>query len=356
MPRSLVALGSNLGDRAGAIATAIEQLTALAGVSSPRASRNVETLPAGGPAGQGPYLNAAVSFETSLSAESLFAALEKIETALGRRRGQRWAARAIDLDLLLYGDLVIDSPSLEVPHPRMAFRRFVLEPAAEVAADMVHPTIGWTIGRLLAHVESALPYIAHLGMPGSGKTALATRVAGHFGGRFLADPATRSLALEPAGSTAGGPALAREIEFLDRRARLLDKKTWPGDKVLAASDFYLEQGLAYARLLLTAADGVAFDEAMAAARAQVVLPKLLVVLDTPPAGRRSAASPPANVVGDAPPEAHVGGTAPLRENLLSLAARPGIGPVLYAGRGNAEAQFAEISAAIAAMQTRSIVP
>ena len=119
-----------------------------------------ETAPVGGPPGQPPFLNGALLAETSLAPHDLLAALQQIENDLGRRRAERWGPRTIDLDLLLYDELVLDTPSLTLPHPRMAWRRFVLEPAAEVAGAMLHPTIGWTIARLLEHLNTARPYVA----------------------------------------------------------------------------------------------------------------------------------------------------------------------------------------------------
>ena len=77
----------------------------------------------------------------------------KLKSRFGRERHERWGDRTLDLDLLLFGDAVIDSPTLTVPHPRMSFRRFVLEPAVEIAGDMVHPTIGWTLERLLDQLD-----------------------------------------------------------------------------------------------------------------------------------------------------------------------------------------------------------
>jgi 2-amino-4-hydroxy-6-hydroxymethyldihydropteridine diphosphokinase len=137
---------------------------AIPGVDRLRTSACHATKPIGGPPGQGDFLNAAARLETTLSPRELLAALQKIEHKLGRKRTRRWEARPIDLDLLLYGDLCLRETSppapLEIPHPRMAFRRFVLEPAAEVAADMVHPKIGWTIQELRDHLVNAPPYIA----------------------------------------------------------------------------------------------------------------------------------------------------------------------------------------------------
>src|SRR5581483_11224663 len=81
----------------------------------------------------------------------------------------------------------IETPTLVVPHPRMAFRRFVLEPAAEIAGAWRHPTIGWTVDELLAHMNSAIPYLAITGPPGVGKTSLAASIARSTGARFIAD-------------------------------------------------------------------------------------------------------------------------------------------------------------------------
>jgi 2-amino-4-hydroxy-6-hydroxymethyldihydropteridine diphosphokinase len=123
-------------------------------------SRWHETAPVGGPGGQGAFLNGAVLLETQLAPHRLCESLLEIEAKLGRQRAVRWDARAIDIDILLYGNEVITSTQLAVPHPRMSFRRFVLEPAAEIAAAMVHPTSGWTIEGLLTHLRSASRYVA----------------------------------------------------------------------------------------------------------------------------------------------------------------------------------------------------
>ena len=149
MTTCLVALGSNLGDRAATLDAAIRDLAAASGVDSVCASSWQLTLPVGGFASQSEFLNGAALVETSHSAIELLALLQQIESRHGRARGERWGSRTLDLDLLLFGDAIIDTPALTVPHPRMSFRRFVLEPAAEIAGEMVHPAIGWTIERLV---------------------------------------------------------------------------------------------------------------------------------------------------------------------------------------------------------------
>jgi 2-amino-4-hydroxy-6-hydroxymethyldihydropteridine diphosphokinase len=144
-----VALGANLGDRAGQLSAAVDRLCATSGVTFSRKSSLFETSPVGGPAGQGDYLNAVVAVRTTLDAHSLLRRCLDIEHELGRRRTVPNAARPVDLDLLLFGDRVIETESLEVPHPRLHQRKFVLEPLAEIAPGVTHPVLGLTIEALL---------------------------------------------------------------------------------------------------------------------------------------------------------------------------------------------------------------
>ncbi|MBB3929067.1 2-amino-4-hydroxy-6-hydroxymethyldihydropteridine diphosphokinase [Kaistia hirudinis] len=140
MNEAFLGLGGNLGDRAATLATAIDDLRAAAGVRVTRVSPLYETPP-WGPVPQGPYLNACVAIETTLSARALLDLCLAIEKRHGRQRLVRWGPRTLDIDLLLYGAATIDEPGLIVPHPRMAERAFVLVPLAEIAPDL---TIGGT--------------------------------------------------------------------------------------------------------------------------------------------------------------------------------------------------------------------
>lgn len=144
-----VAWGSNLGDRAAAVAAALARLAAEPGVRVVAGSRTRETEPVGGPP-QGRYLNGVVLVETTLAPRALLDALLRIEAAGGRVRAERDGPRTIDLDLLLHGDAVVDEPRLTLPHPRMHARRFVLEPLAEVLPAWRHPTLQRTAAELLA--------------------------------------------------------------------------------------------------------------------------------------------------------------------------------------------------------------
>jgi pantoate--beta-alanine ligase len=141
MVMCLIGLGSNLGDRVGNLLAAIAALREDPAISVQAVSSFVESAPVGGPAGQSNYFNGAAVLATSLSAEALLARLLAVEAQLGRVRGERFGPRTIDLDLLLCGEQVIESATLQVPHPRLSERRFVLAPAAEIAGPMQVPTI-----------------------------------------------------------------------------------------------------------------------------------------------------------------------------------------------------------------------
>ena len=150
-----IALGSNLGDRLATLAEAVSRLRSLPEIRDIAVSSPHETEPVGGPAGQGCFLNAAARIETTLAAKPLLEALIKVERQLGRVRQERWGARTIDLDLLLFDEEIIDAPSLIVPHPRMHERRFVLEPLVEIAPDLRHPVYDKTIRELLKAQSSS---------------------------------------------------------------------------------------------------------------------------------------------------------------------------------------------------------
>jgi 2-amino-4-hydroxy-6-hydroxymethyldihydropteridine diphosphokinase len=144
--RAYVGLGANLGDREATIRAAIAALPGVVGVSSLQ-----ETDPVG-KTDQPKFLNGVAAVETALSARELLDVLLSVERELGRERRERWGPRTIDLDLLLYGNATIDEPGLTVPHPRLHERRFVVEPLAEIAPELVIP--GWgRVKDLLAELD-----------------------------------------------------------------------------------------------------------------------------------------------------------------------------------------------------------
>ncbi len=148
-----VAMGSNLGDRDAHLAAGLAALRATAGIEVVAVSPLYETDPVGPPP-QGPYLNGAIELATTLTPDALLERLLEIEVSQGRTRGpDRNAPSTLDLDLLLYGDRKLAGPDLEVPHPRLADRPFVLEPLCDLAPDLIHPTLGETIETLARKVR-----------------------------------------------------------------------------------------------------------------------------------------------------------------------------------------------------------
>ena len=142
-----IALGSNLGDRRAHLDFAVSRLGRL--LDGLRVSRYFETVPVGSDGPQRLYLNAAGVGVTRLGAPELLEALLAIERERGRERPAVNAPRTLDLDLVLFGNSICDEPTLKVPHPRFRERRFVLEPLAEIAPDLIDPVTGLSVSQLL---------------------------------------------------------------------------------------------------------------------------------------------------------------------------------------------------------------
>lgn len=206
---AFVGLGANLGVRAAQLQAAVRALAESEGVEVVAVSPvyESEALTLDPAEAQPPYLNAVAQLRTTLGPEALLGLLHRIEAAAGRVRRERWAPRPLDLDLLLYDDLVRDgAPAL--PHPRMAERRFVLQPLADLAPERAVPGTGATVRDLLARCPDQTPiermpftllpgaqtplaltdslrYVAVEGVIGAGKTSLARMLAEHLGARLV---------------------------------------------------------------------------------------------------------------------------------------------------------------------------
>ena len=151
--RAYVGLGSNLGDRAAYLLLGLSALSRLPETRLLRLSPVYETDPVGPP--QPPYLNMVAELETELSPKGLLAEMLRIEKALGRERRERWGPRTLDLDLLLYGDLVLEEAGLSVPHPRLHERAFVLVPLLDLLPEGRHPLWGQSFAELLASLDAS---------------------------------------------------------------------------------------------------------------------------------------------------------------------------------------------------------
>lgn len=151
MARAYLGLGSNVGDREGHLRFALAGLSRVGAVLA-RASL-VETEPVDCPGGM--FLNTCVCLESALEPSKLLTAAMRLEQRRGRNRTTRNEPRVLDIDILLYGDLVLCEKGLQIPHPRMHERGFVLKPLAEIAPNLVHPSLNVTVRRLLAGLKDA---------------------------------------------------------------------------------------------------------------------------------------------------------------------------------------------------------
>jgi len=152
-------LGTNLGDRVANLAAARAALN--------KAGTVINTSPiyqtaAWGKTDQPDFLNQAIELQTSLTPQSLLETCLAIEHQLGRQRLEHWGTRTIDIDIILYGSAIIDTPALQLPHPRMAIRRFVLIPLAAIAPNTIHPLSAQTITQLLSACPDTLPVTPYI--------------------------------------------------------------------------------------------------------------------------------------------------------------------------------------------------
>jgi deoxyadenosine/deoxycytidine kinase len=232
----------------------------------------------------------------------------------------------------------------------MAWRRFVLEPAAEIAGEMRHPVVGWTIAQLFEHLKTARPYIALGGPIGAGKSLLAAKLCENLHARFAAetlDEAKLATFYRDSASQAWG----MELEFLEMRRRLLSasnggETVW-SDGRLVVSDFWFDQSAAFARVWLDADRYVDFERHFEEKRREVVRPKLLVLLDAPVEellrrirrrGRRGEDLLTLDQLER------------IRHSILRRASMPDVGPTLKLGSGDAEESLKEVTAAIESME------
>jgi 2-amino-4-hydroxy-6-hydroxymethyldihydropteridine diphosphokinase len=265
-----------------------------------RVSRWHSTAAVGGPPNQPDFLNGAVLMDTQLGADALFHRIQSIEQSLGRQRVQRWDARRIDIDLLLYEDLVCETRELRLPHPWMAVRRFVLEPAAEIAPHMLHPLLGWTVGQMAAHLEQAPPRFA---LHGAFDATILTRLAEATNALLIRDPLVRSAGEEGSASSttrrvaesepspeqpvdrespdpllrqAARPSYVQQIEFLERRHRRLTVSPWADPIQPVVCQFWLDESWLTAQSRLNPQEQRSFERQFDARSATVAPPKLLI--------------------------------------------------------------------------------
>jgi hypothetical protein len=204
---------------------------------------------------------------------------------------------------------------------------------------MVHPTIGWSVDRLLEHLCSAVPYAAIVGTPKTGKAELARRVAVAVGGRFLSLPPRATVVTDRPGSD-----LPVEIEFLRARSEMLSRQTWGVGDPWSVSDFWLEQSLAYGRARLPPDDVRVLEDELLAAQQASVRPKITVFVETPvSASGDSIASDEAN-------GANAKESASLADELARAAHRRDLGPLVRLSGLDLQQAVRELTATLKGMQ------
>ncbi len=278
-------LGSNLGDRRGAIAQALDALDRLDGVRLTGVSDVMETKALGG-AGQPAYLNAVCRVSTTLEAGLLLGRLREIESRLGRVRTEdRYSARTIDLDLLLLDSQVLLTPDLTLPHPELHMRSFVLKGLVQLDPGLVHPVMGETVAELAARLngcdfmrDGAVPQlICTAGTIGVGKTTWARGLAARLGGEVLFEPYDTNPFLPAVYAGNKDLGLDSQLFFLVHRAAQLSPGTLRAGHLYFA-DYLFEQEQIYARRLLLGQQLALYREVYEAFASGPCRPRLVLFL------------------------------------------------------------------------------
>ncbi len=350
MADCLIGLGSNIGDRAAQLDQATQRICEHPGITLQGTSRYYETAPVGGPADQDSFLNAAIRITTSLPPEHLFARIREVEHELGRQRLERWGPRSIDLDLLLYDQLIQQTPHLVLPHPRMAIRRFVLEPACEVAAELIHGPTGWSIQHLLARLDRTPCYVAVCCADASKSRALVTTVARDLPVTPVTATAPPTAAPSCEATAADDTAVAALAEQSSALATITTSEL--PQQHCFVSNFWLNQSLALARTWPACRASAALQQACMAAIERAPQPHFILHLELAPSGDSPSTEIPQPHSASLDAEHSTGQTTleSFATQLRVQLALPGQGPTLHVPAANMAAASIELRAGIDAMR------
>ncbi len=256
-----IGLGSNLGDRKQNIDKVLKILAETDNIQLIRSSEVVETVPLAGD-DQPNYLNTVAEIKTSLSAQQLHSKTLAIEAGLGRTRNVKWSPRTIDLDILFFGDEIVNQPSLTIPHPQLHLRSFVLKGLSELNPALEHPVMKVSIQQLLSRLNGCdfIPdadspkLISIAGIIGVGKTTLAQRLASLIDGTLLLEPYDTNPFMPDVYAGKTDLALDSQLFFLTHRIEQLahdalrNKKTYITDYIFDKELIYANRQLSQIQL------------------------------------------------------------------------------------------------------------
>jgi len=282
-----IGLGSNLGDRENYIDEALRMIARAKLVELCRVSDITETV-ALSSSEQPKFLNAVAELRTMLSATDLHKKLTDIESELGRKRRGHWWPRTIDLDILLFGEEILESPDLTIPHQQMHLRSFVLKGLCQLNGEMIHPVMKVSFNELYERLNGrdfALdpdkPQIVSIaGNIGVGKTTLAKKLADRLGCELLLEPYDENPFLPDVYAGKNELALDSQLYFLTSRARQLDPEKLETGRI-CISDYIFDKELIYARRLLDAQQLDLYEEIYLPFAENAATPALVIYMHDP---------------------------------------------------------------------------
>ncbi len=284
-----IGLGSNQGDRERNIRTAISLIAQLPGVQAGPVSSLIESAPLGDSGGPD-YLNAAAQIRTALPPQEVLSRLLDIENKLGRARTQRWGPRTIDLDLLLYDDVVINSPDLCLPHRQLHLRSFVLAGLCELEPGKIHPVLKTTMRELADRlnggdffIDPSLPQLVCVaGLIGVGKTTLVSGLAGLLGAEAIFEEYDTNPYLPQVYAGRQDAALDSELYFLSSSVRQIGRDRLSPGRVYI-TDYIFDKARIYAGCWLSPRQLIEYEKFYPQQARAVAKPALVIYLHDSPA-------------------------------------------------------------------------